>query len=366
MALKAARSVNYVGAGTVEFIADGSGALSPERIWFMEMNTRLQVEHPVTEAITGLDLVEWQLRVAQGEPLPKRQEEIALSGVAMEARLYAENPSSGFLPSIGRLAHLRLPQGPRVDAGAVEGSEITPFYDPMIAKLIVHAPDRESAAAALAQACAAVEVWPVKTNAGFLTRLARDADFVAGRIDTGFIERKGPSLVAAEAPPRLVLEAAAQALVPHGGDDPWTSLPGFRVAAPPERRVAVEVAGMTHLVEAAAAGGRVRTVTVADQRVAFHDGEAWVFGLPTAAHAEAGQAAGDDRIIAPMPGRIIAVAVKAGDRVAKGTRLLVLEAMKMEHAIVAPLDGIVERLTVALGDQVSEGTVLVQLAAAQP
>ena len=172
-AVRAAKAVDYQGAGTIEFIADGSDGLRADRIWFMEMNTRLQVEHPVTEAVTGLDLVEWQLRVASGEPLPLRQEQIGLNGWAMEARLYAEDPASGFLPSIGPLTHFKLPIDARIDSAVEQGGEVTPYYDPMIAKLIVHAPTREAAAARLAGVCRSVEVWPVKTNAAFLARLRR-------------------------------------------------------------------------------------------------------------------------------------------------------------------------------------------------
>ncbi|WP_304177353.1 acetyl/propionyl/methylcrotonyl-CoA carboxylase subunit alpha, partial [Phenylobacterium aquaticum] len=179
-AVKAARAVNYRGAGTVEFIADASEGLRPGRIWFMEMNTRLQVEHPVTEAVTGVDLVEWQFRVASGEALPLRQDEIVLSGHALEARLYAENPAGGFLPSIGVLEHFRMPEGIRVDSAVEEGDAVSPHYDPMIAKLIAHAPTREGASDRLAQACAEVEVWPVKTNAGFLARCLDHPDFIAG------------------------------------------------------------------------------------------------------------------------------------------------------------------------------------------
>src|SRR6266436_934254 len=181
-AVAAAKAVGYVGAGTVEFIAE-----QDERFYFMEMNTRLQVEHPVTEAITGQDLVEWQLRVAAGEPLPCTQQDLQIDGWAMEARLYAENPTAGFLPSTGPLRHLRLPTGVRVDSGIEEGGEVTGYYDPMIAKLIVHAPNRKAAARKLSAACAAVEVWPVRTNAAFLARVAGDAAFVACDIDTGFI-----------------------------------------------------------------------------------------------------------------------------------------------------------------------------------
>ncbi|RYF04177.1 MAG: ATP-grasp domain-containing protein, partial [Oxalobacteraceae bacterium] len=183
-AVRAAKAVDYVGAGTIEFIADGSDGLRADRIWFMEMNTRLQVEHPVTEAITGQDLVEWQLRVASGEPLPKQQSALSINGWAMEARLYAENPSTGFLPSTGPLDRLRFPDDIRIDSGVEEGGEVTPYYAPMIAKLIVHAATRSEAAAKLAAAARGTQVWPVRTNAAFLARAAGHADFIAGRVDT--------------------------------------------------------------------------------------------------------------------------------------------------------------------------------------
>ena len=194
-AVRAARAVNYEGAGTIEFIADASAGLMADRIWFMEMNTRLQVEHPVTEMITGQDLVEWQLRVAAGEPLPLTQDELTISGAAMEARLYAENPATGFLPSTGPLTHFRLPGDVRIDTGVAEGGEVSAFYDPLIAKLIVHRPTRSAAAMALAEACRRVEVWPVKTNAAFLARTLADADFIAGRVETGFIPARIEQLV---------------------------------------------------------------------------------------------------------------------------------------------------------------------------
>ena len=195
-ALRAARAVGYQGAGTVEFIADASQGLRADKIWFMEMNTRLQVEHAVTEMITGLDLVEWQLRIAAGEALPLSQAEIHMTGWAMEARLYAENPAAGFLPSVGSLHRFRTPKGGvRVDTGVEEGGEVSDFYDPMIAKLIAHATTREGAAAKLADACGQIEVWPVKTNAGFLARCLTEPDFVLGAIDTGFIEARLDSLV---------------------------------------------------------------------------------------------------------------------------------------------------------------------------
>ncbi|HEY0180905.1 MAG TPA: biotin carboxylase N-terminal domain-containing protein, partial [Dokdonella sp.] len=248
-AIEAARAVDYVGAGTVEFIADGAQGLRAHRIWFMEMNTRLQVEHPVTEAITGQDLVEWQLRVAAGEPLPCRQQQLAIDGWAMEARLYAENPASGFLPSTGPLRRLRFPADVRVDAGVEEGGEVSPHYDPMIAKLIVHAADREQAARRLAAACAEVQAWPVRTNAAFLARTAAHPDFVAGRIDTGFIASHIDALVPAAEPSPALLARAAAAVLPPVGADPWSALRGFRPNADPDRRVAVQVGEHVHLAQ---------------------------------------------------------------------------------------------------------------------
>lgn len=362
VAVKAAQAVDYVGAGTVEFIADASEGLRPDRIWFMEMNTRLQVEHPVTEAITRLDLVEWQLRVASGEPLPRRQDELAISGWAMEARLYAENPATGFLPSTGRLTRLRFPKGIRVDSGVEEGGEVSAFYDPMIAKLIVHAPSRAAAARSLAKACGAVEVWPVRTNAALLARIAADPQFLAGRVDTGFIERDADRLVPGMEPRAEILQAAARALLPTAADDPWQALTGFRVNAPPDRRVEVEVAKVAYMVDVGEAAGTASVANVAGERVIFLDGEAWPFGQPMAGHAGGGGGVSDGALLAPMPGRVIAVDVAQGQSVAKGQRLLVLEAMKMEQALRAPFDGHVEMLAITAGAQVAEGAVLVRIA----
>jgi Acetyl/propionyl-CoA carboxylase, alpha subunit len=361
MAVKAAEAVNYVGAGTIEFIADARDGVRADRIWFMEMNTRLQVEHPVTEAITSLDLVEWQMRVAAGEPLPLKQNEIRRDGWAMEARLYAENPAAGFLPSIGRLEHLVLPTNARVDSGVEQGDEISPHYDPMIAKISVHAPTRAAAAHRLAEACAAVEVWPVKTNAAFLARAAQHPDFIAERIDTGFIAGHDGLIPAAE-PSEAVLQFAARALLPTDADDPWRALIGFRSAAASETRVVVEIDGRSHLVmlNAERSHGVVRDVR--GERIAFVDGEAWRFGIPRAERSGGTGASGDGAIAAPMPGRVLSVAVKQGDRVERGQALLVLEAMKMEHALVAPFAGLVAELRVETGAQVSEGTEMVRIA----
>lgn len=358
-AVRAAKAVDYVGAGTIEFIADGSQGLSADRIWFMEMNTRLQVEHPVTEMITGQDLVEWQLRVASGEPLPCRQEDLRINGWAMEARLYAENPASGFLPSVGRLDHLRLPFDARIDSGVEQGDEVSPYYDPMIAKLIVHAPDRVKAAARLADACGRVEVWPVKTNAAFLARAAGHEDFVAGRVDTSFIERHAEVLVPAAEPAAEVLQAAACALLPVSGQDPWDLLRGFRSAGAAEHRVAVDVGGSDYVVTV---DGVVpaSTAHIGGEQVLFLRGEAWTFGQPVAREADASSVS-DGVIAAPMPGRIISVHVAAGDEVRAGDRLLVMEAMKLEQALTAPFDGVVEHFSAEPGQQYSEGTVLARI-----
>ena len=249
--------MGYRGAGTVEFIADASDGLRADRIWFMEMNTRLQVEHPVTEAVTGIDLVEWQLRIACGEPLPLQQDQIVLSGHAMEARLYAEDPAKGFLPSTGTLLHMALPGDVRVDTGFEQGDVISSHYDPMIAKLIVHAADRVAAATGLANACAAVEVWPVKTNAAFLARCAGHADFIAARLDTNFVGAHIEELITQSAP--QVTSAAAAVLEPTGASalGPWSSrslLGGFRVNGPLVRTAYVYVDGAAAKVDLAFGG----------------------------------------------------------------------------------------------------------------
>jgi 3-methylcrotonyl-CoA carboxylase alpha subunit len=365
-AVKAAKAVAYVGAGTVEFIADGSDGLRADRIWFMEMNTRLQVEHPVTEAITGQDLVEWQLRVAAGEHLPLRQEQLTLAGCAMEARLYAENPSAGFLPSIGRLEHLRLPADIRVDSGVEQGDSVSPHYDAMIAKLIAHGPTRRSAAGRLAAACAAVQIWPVRTNAAFLARTLANADFLAGDVDTGFIERHGKALIPEADPTAVILQAAAHAVLKAGASagpaGPWQALTGFRMAAAIERRVRVEVGGHSHLVELDPDGARGTACDVNGEQVLFLNGEAWPFGSLRTHQTDANQAA-DGAIVAPMPGRVVTLDVTQGGVVTRGQRLLVLEAMKLEHSLLAPFDGVVTELSVAGGQQVVEGALLLRIAA---
>ena len=365
-AVRAARAVSYVGAGTIEFIADASEGLRADRIWFMEMNTRLQVEHRVTEAVTGYDLVEWQLRVASGEALPATQEQIAMTGCAMEARLYAENPQTGFLPSIGQLDHLRLPDSVRVDSGVEQGCTISAYYDPMIAKLIAHAPTREAAASRLAAACAAVEVWPVRTNAAFLARTLADPAFRSAHIDTGFIERHVDRLVASAEPSGAVLAAAAHALLPSPGADPWTALAGFRINAPPDRSVLVEVDATPYLAEAAPGAAAGSIIESGSERVLFLDGMGWRVGEPQARHVVADAADADGTVLSPMPGQVIAVEVAEGDAVTRGQTLLVVEAMKMENRLVAPFDGTVTALQAVMGRQVSEDMVLARIKRGQP
>ncbi|MGO8083926.1 acetyl/propionyl/methylcrotonyl-CoA carboxylase subunit alpha [Rhizobium leguminosarum] len=358
-AVKAAKAVNYVGAGTIEFIADASEGLRGDRIWFMEMNTRLQVEHPVTEAITGEDLVLWQLKVASGEPLPKMQDEISMNGWAFEARLYAENPAAGYLPSTGRLEHLSLPQIVRVDSGVEQGDEITAFYDPMIAKIIVHGPNRDAALSKLAAACAGIEVWPVRSNAGLLARIAVDPDFRAARIDTGFLERHGDSLVATE-PSEIAIDTAATLLSRKKDGDPWSALTGFRIAGADDKRVRLRIGDHLHWGQSRPEL-EANTVTTGETTVLFDAGNAWPISLPVASEVEASQGAGDGAILSPMPGLVISVDVAEGDRVAKGDRLLTVEAMKMEHSLRAPFDGIVEKLQVSSGIRVSENQLVVSI-----
>jgi len=365
-AVKAAQAVGYQGAGTVEFIADASEGLRPDRIWFMEMNTRLQVEHPVTEAVTGVDLVEWQFRVASGEPLPLTQDEIKLTGHAVEARLYAENPSGAFLPSIGVLEHFRLPEGIRVDSAVEEGDEVSPFYDPMIAKLIAHAPTREGATESLAQACAEVEVWPVKTNAGFLARCLDHPDFIAGEVDTSFIPTRIEALAAPARPSDNLLTVAAAAMLAEEVEaepSPWTELTGFRMNAAPETHLRLFLDGEPILAPLPDGDLEADVLMTEDGAVVlFEAGETFVLSARAPARS-LDDAVGDAQIRSPMPGKVVSVSVSVGDRVAKGQALLTLEAMKMEHAMTAPFDGEVEALLVSAGDQVSEGVALARLKA---
>jgi 3-methylcrotonyl-CoA carboxylase alpha subunit len=380
-AVRAAKAVDYEGAGTIEFIADASEGLRADRIFFMEMNTRLQVEHPVTEEITGVDLVEWQLRVASGEALPKRQEELSISGHAIEARLYAEDPAKGFLPSTGRLEHLILPEPPgievRIETGVVEGSEISPFYDPMIAKLVVHAETREQAIADLAEVCAGVEIWPVRSNAGFLKRALDQADFIAGDVTTAFIGEHEATLLDTVALRQSLKSDAAVALITRElsgigssygtlrdelkfpRSNVWQTAIGFRLNGPEKTAVAFSFDGEPSEVVEQSRDWLDRYVSCEQAEggfVVFDDGEAVIVRTR---HDGTGQAsAADGAIIAPMPGKVIAVDVAEGQAVTGGQRLMVLEAMKMEHALTAPFDGVIEGLAVSAGGQVQVEAVL--------
>ncbi|HWH22027.1 MAG TPA: acetyl/propionyl/methylcrotonyl-CoA carboxylase subunit alpha [Allosphingosinicella sp.] len=366
-AVKAAQAVDYVGAGTIEFIADASEGLRADRIWFMEMNTRLQVEHPVTEEITGQDLVEWQLRVASGEPLPVRQEQLGINGWAMEARLYAEDPAHEFLPSTGRLDHFELGRGIRIDTGVEEGDRISPYYDPMIAKLIARGATREEAIDGLVDVLDGVEVWPVRTNAAFLARAASDPDFRAGDVDTSFIPSRIDTLVPGTNPTEGVWNLAANALIASdfgNGDlgDPWEALQGFRLNRADDLSVALRHAGETRTISLSTGQELEGVATTHGQTVlVFSEGQAFAFTLPGSGGAAAGGTAGDGSLISPMPGRVIAVSVRQGDEVKKGQKLVTLEAMKMEHSLAAPFDGLVAELNASEGAQVTEGTLLARI-----
>jgi 3-methylcrotonyl-CoA carboxylase alpha subunit len=386
-AVRAAKAVGYSGAGTIEFIADASEGLKPDRFWFMEMNTRLQVEHPVTEAVAGADLVEWQLRVAAGEKLPKAQSDLAPHGHAMEARLYAEDPAKGFLPSIGTLERLHLPaavDGIRIDSGVREGDAVTPYYDPMIAKVIAWAETREDAAAKLAQALRETQIAGVRTNAAFLIRCLSHPEFVSGDVDTGFIERQKDVLLPPPAAPRAETLAEAAAFLMREraaecGGDPWDAQDGFRLSG--EAREVVEFTdgdqrrpvAITHHRGGAVtmmidgkqitAHGHAAVMRMESGEIAVMEaGETHMLALydPFIAAEAAGSAA--DRIAAPMPGKVIQLLVKAGEAVTRGQPLAVLEAMKMEHTLSAPADAVVAAIEVATGDQVGEGAVILRFA----
>ncbi|MDT8327344.1 MAG: biotin carboxylase N-terminal domain-containing protein [Roseovarius sp.] len=386
-AVRAAEAIGYKGAGTVEFIVDGSRGLRPDGFWFMEMNTRLQVEHPVTEAITGVDLVEWQLRVAAGEPLPKQQGDLEISGHAFEARLYAEDVPKGFLPATGRLAHLRFPEGVRADSGVRAGDEISPFYDPMIAKVITDGPTRAIALRRLAAALEGTEVAGTVTNLAFLGALARHEGFGAGDVDTGLIARDIDRLVVAPEPgPEGIALAALAACGLLDKSGPET---GFALWAPLAREVVlrreedvitvrvhslgagvhdIEVAGTR--VEARRVGGLWRLDGQPAPQVALHGAQITVFAqfgvsFEVIDPLERDSAAGGDTALieAPMPGLVKAVFAVSGQSVAKGDRLAVLEAMKMEHSLLAARDGVVAEVLVAAGEQVTAGAALVRLEA---
>ncbi len=399
-AVKAAKAINYSGAGTIEFIVDVSEGLRADRFYFMEMNTRLQVEHPVTELITGEDLVEWQLRVASGEPLPKTQEDLSFDGWAFEARLYAEDAPKGFLPAIGTLEHLVLPEAQaRVDSGVRAGDEISPFYDPMIAKVIVHGPSRDAALGKLLASLEATEVAGCVTNADFLAALCRHEGFAKGDVDTGLIDRDLDELIAEPSMPEDAVALAALTVLgltrPAEGDDPFDALAGWRIWSASRQFALLEIAGERQDVEVHALGhGRFtahlesgpktyelvqvdgNTITydsnglrasgavVDDGKglTVFMDGHTFTVGLPDTLSSDEEAAGAGDQLVAPMPGLVKVLSAGAGDAVVKDQPLIILEAMKMEHTLKAPRDGVIGEVMVSEGEQVTDGTILLQLA----
>jgi len=381
-AVRAAKAVNYEGAGTIEFIADASEGLRADRIWFMEMNTRLQVEHPVTEEITGQDLVEWQLRVASGEKLPKKQDELSINGWAIEARLYAEDPAKGFLPSVGMITTFDILAPARKESGVEEGDEISPFYDPMIAKIIVHDVDRSKAVRGLRKACRNTQVSPIKTNAGFLARLLDHPVFTTAAFDTDFIVEHADELaISPHLQEALLDDAVTMQLaislakghwcppsIEHSyfdrfESDPWRQNYGFRLNADDQDVVTFKVEGRT--VRRRLPGDyfsrRIEGKPRSDGAVVFKSGEALI--ALSRWDGTVGHGVADGAILAPMPGKVTSVEVAAGDAVTKGQRLLTLEAMKMEHGLVAPFDGVVAELNAKAGAQVQVDTVLARIEA---
>ncbi len=403
-AVAAAKAVGYVGAGTVEFIVLKDGIF-----YFMEMNTRLQVEHPVTEMITGVDLVEWQLRVASGEVLPLAQEQLAINGHALEARIYAEDPGKGFLPSIGRLVHLSPPvEGVhvRVDSGVEEGDEITPYYDPMIAKLIVWDQNRERALSRMLQALADYRVVGVSNNIEFLSRLVACPSFAQAELDTGLIEREKNGLFPVQAAPRreawLILVLAellrervlAEKLSRQHSEpaSPWHLRDGWRLNAPARRTLSFRLGEVQKILQIAGrsdgfdilldgvqsiVNGNLKehgqlfaeldgvrstaTVVVAgERRHVFFQGRTWQFCAVDPLHYSGAGGGAEGSLLAPMPGTVIALMAVEGARVEKGAPLLILEAMKMEHAITAPANGTVKKFYYCVGDQVGDGDELVE------
>jgi 3-methylcrotonyl-CoA carboxylase alpha subunit len=386
-AVKAALAVGYVGAGTVEFIADGSNGLRSDGYWFMEMNTRLQVEHPVTEMITGLDLVEWQFRIASGEKLPLRQQDVPLQGHAVEARIYAEDPARDFLPSTGTLLALRFPDGVRVDTGVTEGSAITPYYDPMIAKMIAHAPTRETALDRLASALDRTIAAGPYTNLALLSALCRADGFRAEKFDTGFIEQNRAALWVEGADRAAAAFGVAEMLArdiarighsldraPEAPSSPWDATDGFQLSGaraltlpilvdgePAAATVSYGAAGPVVAVDGVAAALDATAIEAADAIYVLRQGRQTAVRRADLGAGDLDHADGDGRIRAPMHGKVLVLLVADGARVEKGQRLAIIEAMKMEHALVAPRAGRVAGIAVAAGSQVAEGARLMTI-----
>jgi len=372
-AVRAAQAVNYEGAGTIEFIADASEGLRADRIWFMEMNTRLQVEHPVTEEITGQDLVEWQLRAASGEALPLTQDELSISGWAMEARLYAEDPANGFLPSVGRLEVAEFPDEiVRVETGVEQGDAISPYYDPMIAKLVATGEDRAGAVMNLAASLYGLRIWPVKTNAAFLLACLQDADFQSGEVTTSLIASRGDALTALpEAGETEWRLAALQSFAPYyapmeePGAGPWGQNMGFRLNGPDNSHIVLQHGGERRTLDLEQCTDALGFSMAFDGgALVFKDAQPFLFTPPRFGDGSS-RGIHDGEIVAPMPGKVTSVDVSNGDKVVKGQRLLTLEAMKMEHGLVAPFDGTVVELNAVAGAQVQVDALLVKVDAAE-
>ncbi len=391
-AVAAAKAVDYVGAGTIEFIADGVGGLKADGFWFMEMNTRLQVEHPVTEGVTGLDLVEWQFRVAAGEKLPLKQDQVPLNGHAVEARLYAEDPERSFLPSTGKLVALRFPDAPglRVDSGVEAGDTVTPFYDPMIAKVIAHGQTRDAALDRLADALEATIVAGPRSNAGFLAALARADAFRGGAFDTGFIDANLAALTqgsgldrgaAARGAGELLARETARLAATRQGEtppSPWDANDGFqlsgarRLALPvvaDGENVVAEVAfaagGATVSVEGEGPAADAVAVAAPDAVYVLRRGRQTKVSLRDLALDQAGDAGGGGVVRAPMHGKVLAILVEPGAHVVRGARVAIIEAMKMEHTLVAPIDGVVTDIAATPDAQVAEGARVMTIAPAE-
>jgi 3-methylcrotonyl-CoA carboxylase alpha subunit len=387
----AAKATGYVGAGTVEFIADATNGLKADRFWFMEMNTRLQVEHPVTEAVTGLDLVEWQFRIAAGEKLPLMQEQVAPKGHAIEARLYAEDSERGFLPSTGRLVDLQFPEmdGLRIDTGVERGSEVTPFYDPMVAKLISRGQTRDEAFDLLSLALERTIVAGPRSNIGFLGALCRAAPVRKGNVDTGFIDRNLVELGAV--PQGLDRSAAAFGAQWLLGQDhlpasdlseditdetqsPWDVADAFQMSGTRRLILPILADGEAAVAEVAYSakgaelsiegiGPATDAVAIAESNIVFvlRHGRQTKVSLRDSSLAEAGDHDKSGLVRAPMHGKVLALLVEKGAQVTRGQRIAIIEAMKMEHTIVAPIDGVVTEIVVAKDAQIAEGAQLMVL-----
>lgn len=402
-AVRLAASAGYENAGTVEFLLDPDG-----RFYFIEMNTRLQVEHPVTEAVTGIDLVAWQIRIAEGRPLPCRQDELRVQGHAIEVRLYAEDPARGFVPSTGELVRLAFPcegEGLRIETGVDKGDTVGPFYDPMIAKLVVHAEDRATALARLERALEATDIVGPTTNLGLLRAVLREPAFREATIDTSWIDRELGRLVSSEGtlePFELVAAAFVFAATDRERDratagawrtSPWILLDGFRLTGPPARTVRLDVDGRERavrlegpldeplaFVDETASGAfrfalagdrltieqdgrlrRLRATILGDRVLLAHDGRQVTVRRAAETSRGEDESAGDAPVTAPMPGKIVRLVANPGDLVTRGQPVAVLEAMKMEHRVLAPRDGRVAAIHVAVGEQVEEGVILLDL-----